>query len=50
MWIKKEQWFTVLPLIEISNFCDIEIVDILSGIVESKLVVNLKTPDNTMEL
>ena len=35
---------------EISNFCDIEIVDILCGIVESKLVVNLKTPDNTMEL
>ena len=32
---------------DISNFCDIETVDILSGIVDSKLMVNLKTPDRT---
>ena len=28
----------------VSNLCDTEIVDILSGIVDCKLVVNLKTP------
>ena len=36
--------FTVLPLVDIPNFCDAEIVDILSGTVDSKLVANQKTP------
>ena len=30
---------------DILNFCDTKIVDILSVTVDSKLVVNLKTPD-----
>ena len=37
--------FTVFPLKDMSNFRDMEIVDILSGSVNSNLVVNLKTPD-----
>ena len=44
---RKTFWFTVLSLIEISNFCDTEIVDILSGTVGYKLEVNLKTPDRS---
>ena len=43
----KTFWFTVLPLIDIFNFCDTEIVDILSGSVDYKLVVNLKIPDRS---
>ena len=39
--------FIVLPLIDISNFCDTEIVDILPGTVDSKLVVNSKPPDRS---
>ena len=33
---------------DISNFRDIEIVDILSGTVDSKLAVSLKTPDRSV--
>ena len=44
---KKTFWFTVLPLIDISNFCDTEIVDILFGTADSDLVVNLETPDRS---
>ena len=44
---EKTFWFTVLPLIDISNFCDIETVDILSGTLDSKFVVSLKTSDTT---
>ena len=45
----KTSWFTVLPLIliDISNFCDTEIVDILSRTADYKLVVNLKAPDRS---
>ena len=32
---------------DISNFHDIETVDILSGTVDSNFVVNLKTPDRS---
>ena len=35
----------VLPLIDISNFFDSEIVDIHSAALDYKLVVNLKNPD-----
>ena len=34
-------------MIDISHFCDTEIVDILSGTVDYTLVVNLKTPDRS---
>ena len=49
MWDKKGKTFlfTTLPLIDISNFYDTEIVDILSGNVDFKLVVNLKTSDRS---
>ena len=40
----KRFWYTVLPLIDICNFRDTEIVDVLSGTVDSHLVVNLKNP------
>ena len=32
-------------LFDISDFCDTEIVDVLSGALDFKLVVNLKPPD-----
>ena len=35
----------VLPLIDISNFFDTEIVDIHSAALDYKLVINLKNPD-----
>ena len=43
---KKEKnfGFTVVPLIDIFYFRDTEIVHILSGTVDSNLVVNFKTP------
>ena len=34
-------------MIDISNFDNIEIIDILSGTVDSKFVLQLKTPDRT---
>ena len=34
-------------MIDISNFCDTEIVDILFGTTDSDLVVNLETPDRS---
>ena len=41
---RKDLWFTVLRLIDISDFRDTKIVDILSGTVDSNLKVNLKIP------
>ena len=34
-------------MINISNFYDTDIVDILSGTVDSKLVINIKSPDRS---
>ena len=43
----KTFWFDVVPLIDIFNFYDTEIGDIVSRTVDYKLVVNWKVPDRS---
>ena len=43
----KTFWFNVVPLIDIFNFCDTEIGDIVSRTVDYKLAVNWKTLDRS---